>query len=82
MVHRLSHAEAFLRRFDGHSMSIKTRFYAKVPGLRAARFFGWVTSHPAISKGWRHTLTGPGTAALANALLLARRHRYFVEAAQ
>ena len=64
-MHRRSDAETFLRRYDGKSTSVETRFYAKEPGLRAARKFGWVTSQPSILKGWRHTLTDAGKAALA-----------------
>ncbi len=64
-MHRRSDAETFLRRYDGKSTSVETRFYAKEPGLRAARKFGWVTSEPAVVKGWRHTLTDAGKTALA-----------------
>lgn len=67
-MHRRSDAETFLRRYDRKSTSVETRFYAKEPGLRAARKFGWVTSQPAILKGWRHTLTDAGKATLAAVL--------------
>jgi hypothetical protein len=47
-MHRQHHAQSFLRRFEKTEGSVETRFYAKVPGLRAARYFGF--SNHALSR--------------------------------
>jgi hypothetical protein len=64
-MHRQHHAQSFLRRFQKTEGSVETRFYAKVPGLRAARYFGFLTTR-SLGGRWRHDLTDAGRTALAD----------------